>query len=287
MADPTPSEPAPPRRERAFNLPGAVLACCVVFLAIHFLRTLLSDETDTWIIAQFAFVPARAAYSLGLAQAQLRAAYQHVPQDIVVALMGNGGGRWWSIVTYAFLHGGWLHVGLNCVWLAAFGSPVARRFGAVRFLLLLLVSAVCGALVQFLWNMASFVPVVGASAAVAGAMGAATRFVFQPAEEPRLFDRGRLDHADRRPALTLLQTVTTRGALVFVVVWFGSNLLFGLFPALGGMGDEPIAWQAHLGGFLAGLLLFSFFDPRHPAPTAGLDAEDSADLPAGSVDRGI
>lgn len=279
------SEPTP-RREPAFNLPGVVLACCLVLLAIQAIRGFVSDETDDWIIADFAFVPARAAFALHVAQAQLRSAYQHLPQETIVALIGSGSGRWWSLLTYAFLHGGWLHVGFNCVWLGAFGAPVARRFAAARFLVLLAVSAVLGAITLFFWNMASFVPVVGASAAVSGVMGAATRFVFRPAGEPtRIFDRTQLEEAYRRPALTLRQTVTTRTALLFVVFWFATNLLFGLYPSLGGMGDMPVAWQAHIGGFLTGLLLFPLFDPRHPASARDPDAEDTADLPTGPADQ--
>ena len=145
-----------------------------------------------------------------------------------------------------------------------------------------------GAILQFLWSPASFVPVIGASAAVAGAMGAATRFVFGPDEERmRFFDRTNLDAAFRRPALTLLQTFTTKGALVFVVLWFVTNLVFGLFPALSGISaDGPIAWQAHIGGFLAGLLLFPLFDPPRPAALAGPDTEDSADLPFDPTEEG-
>lgn len=281
------SEPTPRRREPAFNLPGVVLAVCIVLLAIQAIRGFVSDETEDWIIAEFAFVPARAAFALNVAQAQLRAAYQHLPQETIVALIGSGSGRWWSLLTYAFLHGGWLHVGFNCVWLGAFGAPVARRFGATRFLLLLAMAAVLGAVVLFFWNMASFVPVVGASAAVSGVMGAATRFVFRPAEESaRIFDRSQLEQAFRQPALTLSQTLTTRTALLFVVFWFATNLLFGLYPALGGMGDMPVAWQAHIGGFLTGLLLFPLFDPRHPASVVDPDAEDTADLPTDPVDQG-
>ena len=136
------SEPTLPERPRepAFNLPGIVTACCVVLLGLHALRAFLSPETDDRLIAVFAFVPARMAIALNVAQQQLQLAVQNVPQDTFQALIGAGGGRWWSLVTYAFLHGSWAHVGFNCVWLVAFGAPVARRFSAPRFLLLLVVS---------------------------------------------------------------------------------------------------------------------------------------------------
>ena len=284
MSDPTsPERP----REPAFNIPGIVTVCCAVLLGIHLLRTFLSIEADDTIVADFAFVPARVAIALGVAQHQLQIAFQNLPQDTLEAQIGAGGGRWWTFITYAFLHGSWAHVGLNCVWLVAFGAPVARRFSSVRFVMLLVVAALSGAVAQFVWSPASFIPVIGASAAVAGAMGAATRFVFRPSGEPiRAFDRANLNDAYRRPALTLLQTFTTKGALVFVVAWFATNLLFGLVPALGGVGDGPIAWQAHIGGFLAGLLLFPAFDPPRPSVSRSIDTEDSANLPIGSQDEG-
>jgi membrane associated rhomboid family serine protease len=266
MSDTTPQRRP---REPAFNLPGVVSACCVVLIAIHAIRGSLSVETDDHVLAIFAFVPARLAIALDVARPQLQLAVLNVPEDTFRALIDDGGARWWSLFTYALLHGSWAHVGLNCVWLVAFGAPVARRFAGVRFLALLVVSAIVGALAQFLWSPASFVPVIGASAAVAGAMGAATRFVFRPAAEPsRVFDSDKPAAAYRVPALTMRKTFTTRGPLFFVVFWFATNLLFGLFPALGGMsGEGPIAWQAHIGGFLAGLLLFSLFDPP-PSPNA-------------------
>jgi membrane associated rhomboid family serine protease len=275
----------PPRQpEPVFNLPFVIILSCGCLLALHGLRQVLPSETDDWVIAQFAFVPARASIALGLVNHQLQLAAQHVPADTILALIGDGGGRWWSLLTYAFLHGSWMHVGFNCIWLAAFGSPVARRFGSMRFLLLMVVSAVVGALTQFAATPTSFAPVIGASAAVAGAMGAATRFVFHRAgssggRSVALSQRDRDDAVYRQPALSLRATLSTRGALIFVLVWFGSNLLFGLVPALSGMGDEPIAWQAHIGGFLSGLLLFPLFDREHPTELTTLATHESADLP--------
>lgn len=275
---------ATPRRDRepAFNIPGVIVACCVVLFGIHALRLLVSTETDNRIVATFAFVPARTSIALHVATDRLAAAYQAlVENNPVVAsqldfLLGDGRARWWTFVTYAFLHASWMHVGFNCIWLVAFGSAVARRFSRWRFLLLLVVSAAAGAVTQYLFDITSFQVIIGASAAVAGAMGAATRFVFRPAAPMRIFDRSRIDEAFRRPALSLRQTFTTKAALVFIIFWFVTNLLFGLIPRLGGAGDGLIAWQAHLGGFAAGLLLFPLFDPARHAPS--IDSEESADV---------
>jgi membrane associated rhomboid family serine protease len=275
------------RREPIFNIPGVILACCVVLLGIHAIRGFVSIETDNRIIALYALVPARVSLALHLFPDRLTTAYHAlVDRSPILAsqvqfLIGDGQTRWWTLVTYAFLHGSWAHVGFNCVWLVAFGSAVARRFSAARFLLLLLVASIAGALVQYIADVTSFQIVIGASAAVSGAMGAAIRFIFRPSDEPvQMFDRSRLNEAFRLPALTLRETFTTKATIAFVVFWFVSNLLFGLVPSLGGLGTGPIAWQAHIGGFLAGLLLFPLFDPARPALLAS--DEISADLPLGA-----
>jgi membrane associated rhomboid family serine protease len=275
MTDSTPRPDVVRRREPLFNVPGVIVVVCGILLAIHALREIVSIETDNQIVAWFAFLPARITLALHVLPNQVTNAYHAtVDRDPVMAaqidfLIGDGHARWWTFLTYAFLHGSWAHVGFNCVWLVAFGSAVARRFTAGRFLLLLVVAAVAGAIVQFLWDMTSFQIVLGASAAVAGAMGAATRFIFRPTDEPaRIFDRTQINEAFRQPALSLRQIATTKPALVFVVLWFLTNLLFGYVPALGGIGSGPIAWQAHIGGFLAGLLLFPLLDTAMPEQAA-------------------
>ena len=263
-----------------------ILVVCGVLLAIQALRAFVSVETDNWVMATFAFMPARVTIALHLMPGSIIQAYHAlVDHNPLVAaqidfLIGDGRARWWTFITYAFLHGGWAHVGFNCVWLVAFGSPVARRFTVSRFLLLLLVAALAGSLVEYLCDMTGFQLVLGASAAVSGAMGAATRFVFRPNDEPvRLFNRARLEEAFRQPALSLGRTLTTKAALVFIVFWFATNLLLGYIPAIGGIGDAPIAWQAHIGGFLAGLLLFPLFDTRRATPGAA-EVEGTALPPA-------
>ncbi len=290
MTNPTPGPASDPpraarRREPAFNLPGVILVVCGVLVAIQAMRAFISVETDNWIMATFAFMPARVTIALHLMPGPIVAAYHAlVDHNQLVAaqidfLIGDGRARWWTFITYAFLHGGWAHVGFNCVWLIAFGSPVARRFTASRFLLLLFVAALAGSVAEYLCDMTGFQLVLGASAAVSGAMGAATRFVFRPNDEPvRLFDRARLEEAFRQPALTLRRTLTTKAALVFIVFWFATNLLLGYLPAIGGIGDGPIAWQAHIGGFLAGLLLFPLFDTRRAMPGPD-ESEDVAIVP--------
>ena len=100
------------------------------------------------------------------------------------------------------------------------------------------------------------VPLVGASAAISAHMAGVCRFLFVGGA-PR---RGGSE-AYRRPAAPLSVVLRNSGVLVFLAVWFGINFLFGIFGADGGLASGAIAWEAHVGGFVIGLLLFTLFDP--------------------------
>jgi membrane associated rhomboid family serine protease len=91
-------------------------------------------------------------------------------------------------------------------------------------------------------------------------MGAAARFVFQPGGSLDLW-HGDRSHADQVPAAPLMVALRNPRVLAFLAVWFGLNLLFGLGSAPFAGETQSVAWQAHIGGFLAGLMLFSAFDP--------------------------
>jgi membrane associated rhomboid family serine protease len=109
---------------------------------------------------------------------------------------------------------------------------------------------------------------VGASAAISGTMAAAMRFAFQ-AGGPLTRWYHRQDEASyRQPAAPLLSSLRDPRVLAFIAVWFGINAVFGL----GGLqldNGQTVAWEAHIGGFLGGLLLFTLFDP---VPRHGWDA---------------
>jgi membrane associated rhomboid family serine protease len=239
------------QREPIFNVPAVIVALIAAFALIHVVRTwFLSEQQDIDVLLLFAFIPARYDASL----------------LVNGGLPGGVGAQVWTFVTYAFLHGSWAHLALNAVWFLPFGAALARRFGSTRFLAFFLVTAAAGALVHLAVHSGSINPVIGASAAISGAMAAAMRFAFQRGG-PLGFWRQTDDEAYRVPALPLTGVLRDPRVLVFLVVWFGINLLFGA-TSLPLTGDEaPVAWEAHIGGFLAGLLLFSLFDPT-PRRTA-------------------
>jgi membrane associated rhomboid family serine protease len=130
----------------------------------------------------------------------------------------------------------------------------------VRFLTFFAATAAAGAALHLATHAGAPNPVIGASASVSGLMAAAMRFAFQRGGPVGLI-RGEDEQAYRVPAITLTGMLSDARVLIFLAVWFGINILFGVgsLPLTGG--DEPVAWQAHIGGFLAGMLLFSLFDP--------------------------
>jgi membrane associated rhomboid family serine protease len=236
-------------RQPIFNVPPVVVAVLVVLGLVHAVRELLlPDRLDRVVVWTLAFVPARYDNSA----------------LIDGILPGGWGAEVWTLVSYALLHADLTHLGFNAVWLLAFASPVALRFGPWRFLLFFAVTVAAGALAHLATHAGELAPVIGASAGISGAMGAAARFAFEPGGPLEAWhrDRGR---AAWVPAAPLFTALRNRRVLIFLAVWFGLNLLFGLgsMPLLGD--NQTVAWEAHVGGFLAGLLLFSAFDPVEPS----------------------
>lgn len=266
MSAPPPSH-LPPPREPAVNLPSAVVWLIVGLALIQGGRSLLSGYDDFLVMSWFAFVPARV--SLWLAPDRINEVVSAMTtsttgQDLadrlqlVRLLLADGGPRLWTLLTYGLLHGSWLHLVTNVIWLAAFGSPVARRLGSGRFLSLMGLSTIGGALLHWFAREFDVLPLVGASAAVSGATAAAIRFVFAPG----LRFGSLADDAVVRaiPAEPLGQLWRNSRAMLFIGIWFATNILFGagLVPILGE--ETSIAWEAHIGGFLVGLLIFPLFD---------------------------
>lgn len=175
-------------------------------------------------------------------------------------LTGEAGAlqRMAPLVGHMLLHGGWLHLGLNCVWLMAFGAPVARRLGAefaagaVRasslFLAFFILSGVAGALFYVALHPGDRTMLIGASGGVSGLLGGLVRFAFRPPGAPGdvsgLFDKP---------------------VIAWTLAVIGINLALGVFGAGPAGGGADIAWEAHIGGYFFGLLTFPLFAGRRPA----------------------
>lgn len=258
------------RREPVLNLPTPVTALLAALVLVHAVRDLaLAPATDLRLLLDLAFVPARwtlwwdpsSAESVLAAAKASAAGSGALGEALARFAVENGGARPWTALTYAVLHGSWLHVVLNSVWLAAFGSPVARRCGAGRFFALAAVSAAGGAVLHLAAHPLSAAPLIGASAAGAGLMGACVRFIFAPPEPWPTRDGMVL----RQPALGFHRLLVEPRVLLFVGVWLATNYLFGVGAGPMGITDANVAWEAHVGGFVAGLLLFPLLDPRPAA----------------------
>lgn len=277
-----PALPSARRREPIFKLPGVVVGFFVVMALVQIAQELLDPEQDARLLAFLAFVPGRFTYAFdpaGVAAAV--GASSSSLREISLFFLGDGRLQPWTALTYAVVHAGWVHLLSNSVWLAAFGAPVARRLGSARFLVLFTAATIGGAAAQWLADPYSLMPVVGASAGISGVMAAAVRFVFQPGAPlgVRLPDEN-LDLAFHRPALSFLQTLRDRRALLFIAIWFVVNLAFGLAAEPLGVTSGPIAWQAHIGGFVTGLIFFAFIDPCPMTPSVGAPPEPPVPQPS-------
>lgn len=225
------------KREPFLRAPPAILALAGLLVGLHVLRQLVGAETNEALLINFAFIPALFTSHVS--------ATSFLPQWIV------------SPFSYALIHASWSHLIMNTLWLIAFGSPVAKRLGAWRFALFCLLAAPAGALAHFLSYGQSGLPMIGASAIVSALTAAAVRFVFE--RDGPLAHRND-EQAVCNPAPPLVENFRNPQALLFVGLWFAVNFLFGAGASLLGPGPQ-IAWQAHIGGFLAGLVLFSLLDP--------------------------
>lgn len=224
------------KSEPIFNVPAAVTAAAALMILIQIVKGLLPDEMGLKFLLALAFIPAR-----------YDGAAPELPGGYLTAVT--------SFVTYMVVHGGWVHLLVNLMWMLAFGSAVARRIGNLRFVAFSVVCGIAGALTHLVFHFGELAPVVGASAAISGQMAAALRFVFSASAR-----RGGGQDIVKVPLESLAETLTDRRILLVLAIWVVLNVLFGLGTvSFAGAGGQ-IAWEAHIGGFLCGLLLFGYFD---------------------------
>ena len=216
-----------PAREPMFKAPASVLALIGVLAAAHVARMLVPAATSEHILIDYAFIPLRYAAN--------------------VLDPGSILDRAIPFVSYIFLHADATHLVINCLWLLAFGSVVARRFRFGLFFLFFVVCGLAAAMTHLLFNWGSPEPVIGASGAIAGLMAAGVRMLSVQTL------RG------VEPLNGLLPLLSPQ-VLMFSALWVVMNLVFGL-AGVGFAGESnAIAWQAHLGGYFAGLFLAGAFD---------------------------
>lgn len=193
--------------------------------------------------------PVMGLIALLIAAHALRTWLRLDPEPFALTASDLANGRWSGLVTHLFIHASWAHVLMNSVFILAFGAPVARFLrgdarGALAFLVFFLICGVLAgagfaglAVLMARFGLAS--PdwaLVGASGAASGLMGAAVRLIE---------GRGRIGPLGGRTVVGMS------------VAWILVNVLLGLTGLTPGTAGAPVAWQAHIIGYFAGLLLIS------------------------------
>jgi hypothetical protein len=225
----------PLRDENPSRSPPVVTRLLVALNVVVFLFQLLLGADLLAFLSEWALVPARLTLALR---------YGEEP------LTGPGV----TLLTSMFLHGGWLHLVGNLWYLWIFGDNVEDRMGHVRFLLFYLLTGAVAGLLHSLTNPASRLPTVGASGAIAGVLGAYLV----------AFPRARI--VTLLPIFPFFQVVALPAAIV-LGLWFVLQFFSGaaalLVPTAGG-----VAWWAHIGGFVSGVLgMWLLGGPRRAAPS--------------------
>ncbi len=219
-------ETAAPKSPPILNAPAVVKWIVLAIVTVHAIRFLLPHDMDYWLVETFAF-DASAYTGTGARAAK--------PLN---AILGP--------ITHTLLHGGLAHLLINMAMLLAFGSAVARRMGMGWFLVLFVITAVSGAAGWLLLNPYSPGLMIGASGAISGMMGAIARLGLARRPMPG----GPLPFGSRRTALH------------FAGAWIAINFIFGAVgPQVFGL-EGGIAWEAHLGGFIAGFFAIGWLDGR-------------------------
>ncbi len=207
-------QPAPkPAHEPAFNAPWQAVAVVALIVGGYGLQTLGHSDA---IVAAFAFSPVNLTP-----------------------------GRWETLITSIFLHGSWAHAMMNGAFALAFSTPLARLFGpkiegALLFFGFYVLAGVLANLGYAAVHPHGLVPVVGASGAVSGLMGASARLIG---------GQGRPGPVFSRPVLGMgAGWILINVIIAFVGGWF-----------LPGQGSAGVAWEAHIAGFIVGVLLIGPF----------------------------
>lgn len=214
------------RKEPILNLPATIQFAVLLLVMIHLSLTyMIGPGTRVFVVFSGAFIPAR---------------FQAEP----LANM-------YRLASYSLLHGSAGHLVNNCIWLVAFGSPVAISLGRTRFLLFWITCSAAAALLHCSVDSTSSVPMIGASGAVSGMMGALARAGF-------VIRAGDSAPQSRQSLPTIRQALSSKTVLGFLFVYLLINAGIGLGGAVAPE-LSAIAWQAHIGGMFAGFFLFPIF----------------------------
>lgn len=216
----------------------AILMIC----SLAFFSQLSGEDEGQLLVEQYGMVPARLTQPDKAAVMTVREAVQ-TPLGIVIRerqhqLAPAALPAWLTLVSCMFLHGGWMHFLGNMWFLFIFGDNVEDRFGHLGYLMMYLGTGIVAGLAHLVTNAFSPVPTIGASGAIAGVMGA--YLVLYPHSRVQAFI----------PPLFMF----VLPAPIFLGVWFIMQTISGV-SAMGATAATGVAWWAHIGGFVAGVIL--------------------------------
>jgi len=236
------SPPNPP----IINAPPVVIHLALAIIAAHVVFLVAPDSVQSFFVWIGAVSPFRVT---------------HLRGGLIASAL--------PLVGHIFLHAGWMHLLLNCVWLVAFGAPVARMMGAEQgagqrraalyFLLFFMASGVAGAFAYIAAHPNDATMLIGASGAVSGLLGGLVRFAFRPPPEVirALVERG--SDGRNHPGSAIWAGLFDRTVLIWSAAIVILNLIVGVFaPGIANAG-AGIAWESHIGGYFFGLVAFPYF----------------------------
>jgi membrane associated rhomboid family serine protease len=172
--------------------------------------------------------------------------YGLVPASLIFSPHTGFIDRVYPFFTSMFLHGGWFHLIGNMLFLYIFGDNVEDRMGHFKYLLFYLICGLGAAFAQTITNVRSEIPMVGASGAISGVLGA---YIL-------LFPKSRI--VTLVPIFFFLHIVEIPAA-VFLLIWFILQFLSGIATSAASKSTGGVAFWAHVGGFVVGLVLTRFF----------------------------
>jgi membrane associated rhomboid family serine protease len=221
-----------PTSTRPYVTIGILISCVLVYVWQHLLLSNVGAQ--------------QAAYAFGLVPAVLTGREMLPPEMQIIP-------AWASIVTSMFMHGGFWHLAGNMLYLWIFGNNIEDSMGHLRFLLFYLLCGVAAVFAQVLPNPGSVIPMVGASGAISGVLGAYML----------LFPRARVLLG--LPLGLLIVQLGRFPAIWVLAAWFVMQLVLGGLSAIQSTGESQggVAFSAHIGGFIAGLALVAFFKRRN------------------------
>lgn len=227
------------------RFPLVTLLIIAINVAVTVWSSSLSERQQNIVALKYGFVPRRLSH-VGqgqVIQARLQVFDEQTGQIMpgpLVTMSADPGKVYPTFLTTMFLHGGWMHLIMNMWMLWVFGNNIEDRLGHLVYLAFYLVGGVVATLTFWATAPEAFMPVIGASGAVAAVLGAYA--VTFPTAKVRTL------------VFIVIITVIDIPALVWLGIWFITQLYSG-FMGLMGVKMEPVAFWSHIGGFVAGMIL--------------------------------